>query len=179
MNKKTIYLAGSTFWGGQDFMDKLPGIISTELGLTDIDAGTVVETFMLAYPDSEYLGTSECMKVEYDADVIPLPTLLEAFFLTVDPFSTSKQIDYTEGLPEAKVYFVDGADAAIVDESIAKLQQNFDRAVTIECVPLQGFSPVGKYADDYIKRNLGEQLIIDPSLADAFVASHASEFGDR
>lgn len=177
MNKKTIYLAGSTFWGGQEFIDRLPGVLSTELGLTDVDAGTVVETFFLAYPDSEYLGTSECMKVEYDADIIPLPTLLKAFFLTVDPFSTAKQINYTQGLPEAKVFFEDSADVAVIDECIAKLQKNFDRAVTIECVPLQGFTPAGTYAEDYISRNLGEQLIIDPSLADAFVDAHKDEFG--
>lgn len=177
MNKKTIYLSGSTFWGGQGFLDRLPGVISTELGLTDIDAGTVVETFFLAYPDSEYLGTSECIKVDYDADVIPLPTLLEAFFLTVDPFSTAKQIDYTEGMPQAKVYFIDRDDVAVVDKAIADLQQSFDRAVTIECVPLEGFSPAGKYAQDYIDRNLGENLIVDPSLADAFAEAHADEFG--
>lgn len=178
MNKKTIYLAGSTFWGGQEFLDRLPGVMSTELGLTDVDAGTVVETFFLAYPDSEYLGTTECIKVDYDADVIPLPTLLEAFFQTVDPFSTDKQIDYTEGMPQAKVYFVDPDDVAVVEKTIAELQQGFDRAVTIECVPLEGFTPAGKYAQDYIDRNLGENLIVDPSLADAFVEAHADEFGN-
>ncbi len=178
MNKKTIYLAGSTFWGGEGFLDRLPGVIDTELGLTDVDAGTVVETFFLAYPDSEYLGTSECIKVDYDADVIPLPTLLEAFFLTVDPFSTAKQIDYTEGMPQAKVYFVDPADVAVVEKEIAALQQGFDRAVTIECVPLQGFTPAGTYAQDYIDRNLGETMMIDPGLADAFVEGHAGEFGN-
>lgn len=178
MNKKTIYLAGSTFWGGEGFLDRLPGVIDTELGLTDVDAGTVVETFFLAYPDSEYLGTSECIKVDYDADVIPLPTLLEAFFVTVDPFSTAKQIDYTEGMPQAKVFFVDGADAGVIDKAIADLQQHFDRAVTIAAVPLEGFTPAGKYAQDYIDRNLGEGLVIDPALADAFVASHADEFGN-
>ena len=177
MNKNTIYLAGSAFWGGQEFLDRLPGVLSTELGLTDVDAGTVVETFFLAYPDSEYLGTTECMKVEYDADVIPMPTLLDAFFLTVDPFSTSKQINYSGGMPEAKVYFDDPADVAEIEKCIAKLQQGFDRAVTIECVPLEGFVPAGKYAQDYIDRNLGQQLIIDPSLADAFVDAHKDEFG--
>lgn len=177
MNKRTIYLAGSTFWGGQDFLDRLPGVLDTELGLTDVDAGTVVETFFLAFPDSEYLGTSECIKVDYDADVIPLRTLLEAFFVTVDPFSTTKQINYVEGMPQAKIYYIDPVDEAVVDKAIADLQQHFGCAVTIACVPLQGFTPAGKYAQDYIDRNLGENLIIDPSLADAFVESHANEFG--
>ena len=177
MNIKEIYLAGSTFWGGEEFLAKLPGVVSTELGLTDIEAGTVVETFLLAYPDSEYLGTTECIRVEYDADIIPLPLLLKAFFLTVDPFSTEKQINYTQGMPEAKIFFTDPEDSGVITKAIADFAQNFDRAVTIACEPLEGFTPAGTYAEDYIKRNLGENLIIDPNLADVFAAEHADEFG--
>ncbi len=81
-------------------------------------------------------------------------------------------------MPQAKVYFVDPADVAVVEKEIAALQQGFDRAVTIECVPLQGFTPAGTYAQDYIDRNLGETMMIDPGLADAFVESHADEFGN-
>lgn len=176
MSTKEIYLAGSTFWGGRDFIEKLPGVTGAEYGLTDVDAGTVVETFMLAYPDSEFLGTSECLKITYDPAVIPLRTLLEAFFVTVDPFSTEKQIDYTVGMPQAKIYFTDAADEQVITKAIADLQHNFEKAVTIACVPLEGFTVAGKYAEDYVNRNLGEKYIIDPALADDFVASHADEF---
>lgn len=177
MNKKEIYLAGSTFWGSQDFIDQLPGIIETELGVTDGGTGTITETFWLAYPDNEFLGTAECIKVVYDADIIPLPLLLDAFFLTVDPFSQEKQINYSGGMPEAKIFFVDPEDEVVASKKVAELQQGFDRAVTIAVTPLEGFRPAGVYAQDYIDRNLGENLIIDPSLADAFAEAHADEFG--
>ena len=176
MSTKEIYLAGSTFWGGRDFIEKLPGVTEVEYGLTDVDAGTVVETFMLAYPDSEFLGTTECLKITYDPAVIPLKTLLEAFFVTVDPFSTDKQIDYTVGMPQAKIFFTDAADEQVITQSIAELQKGFDQAVTIACVPLEGFTVAGKYAQDYVDRNLGEKFMIDPDLADSFVASHKDEF---
>lgn len=177
MNKKEIYLAGSTFWGGQAFLERLPGVIETELGLTDVNAGTVVETFVLAYPDSSDLGTTECIKVDYDADVIPLPTLLKAFFMTADPFSTKKQINYTTGMPQAKVYFTDPSDEIVINNQIAELQQSFDRAITVASQPLEDFVPAGTYADDYIKRSLSEELVIDPALADVFAKDHADEFG--
>lgn len=176
MSTKEIYLAGSTFWGGRDFIEALPGVKDVEYGLTDVDSGTVVETFMLAYPDSEFLGTSECLKVTYDANVIPLATLLEAFFVTVNPFSTEKQIDYTVGMPQAKIFFTDAADEQVITQSIADLQQGFDKAVTIACLPLEGYVVAGKYADDYINRNLGEEYIIDPALAGVFVEAHKDEF---
>lgn len=177
MKKKEIFLAGSTFWGGQDFLDRLPGVIETELGVTDGGTGTITETFWLAYPDSEFLGTAECIKVVYDADVIPLPLLLDAFFLTVDPFSQEKQINYSGDLPQAKIFYIDEDDEVTIDKKVAELQQHFDRAVTVAVEPLEGFRPAGKYAQDYIDRNLGESLIIDPALADVFAEAHADEFG--
>lgn len=176
MSTKEIYLAGSTFWGGRDFIEALPGVTDVEYGLTDVDAGTVVETFMLAYPDSEFLGTSECLKVTYDPNVIPLRTLLEAFFVTVDPFSKAKQIDYTVGMPQAKIFFTDAADEQVITRAIADLQQNFEKAVTIACLPLEGYEIAGKYAQDYVDRNLGEKYMVDPALAEAFVASHPDDF---
>lgn len=177
MDKREIFLAGSTFWGGQAFLNNLPGVIETELGITDSGAGTVTETFWLAYPDDEYLGTSECIKVVYDADVIPLPLLLKAFFQTIDPLSTKKQINYSGGMPEAKIFFTDPADETVASEAVAELQQGFDHPVTVEVVPLEGFSEAGEYAQDYINRNLGEDMIIDPAEADEFVAKHEDEFG--
>ncbi len=177
MNKREIFLAGSTFWGGQDFLNRLPGVMETELGLTDTGTDTVVETFILAYPSSEYLGTTECIKVVYDADIISLPLLLRAFFLTIDPHSRAKQINHTQGMPEAKIYFTDPADDAVASQAIADLQKDLEGPVTVECVPLEGFTPAGEYAQDYIDRNLGETLIVDPALADEFAAEHADEFG--
>lgn len=177
MNKREIYLSGSTFWGGRAFLDRLPGVAETELGLTDVSNDTVTETFILAYPDSEYLGTSECIRVVYDADIIPLPTLIEAFFQTIDPHSTSKQINYSGDMPEAKIYYSDPNDDRVASEAVAKMQKSHERPLTVEVVPLEGFVPAGAYAQDYIKRNLGEECIVDPAKADAFAEEHAGEFG--
>ncbi len=177
MNKRRIYLAGSTFWGGQDFLDNLPGVLETELGVTDGGNDTITETFWLAKVDSESLGTSECIRVDYDADVIPLPLLLKAFFETVDPFSTEKQINYIGGMPEAKILFVDNEDEVVAAKAVAQLQAKLEAPVTIEIVPLEGFREAGKYAEDYISRNLGEDYIIRADAAERFVAAHQDEFG--
>lgn len=176
MATKDIYLAGATFWGGKAFIDRLPGVVETDLGISDEDAATVVQTFVLVYPDAESLGTTECMKVVYDPDIIPLPTLLEAFFTTIDPTSTEKQINYVSGMPQAKVFYTDPADVAVIDEAIAKLQSTMPKAVTIAVEPLKDFAPIGQYADDYIKRNFGEDKIVDPASADEFVAAHPEVF---
>lgn len=177
MNKKEIYLAGSSFWGGKAFLEALPGVEEVELGLADIDSGTVVDNIWSAYPDSEYLGTTEVCKVIYDADTISLPLLMEAFFTTIDPHSIAKQINYSGSLPEPKVYYTDPADEVVIEQQIAKLQQHHERPVTIECIPMKKYAPVGVYAEDYIKRNLGVDKVVPVDAAEKFVAAHKDEFG--
>lgn len=179
MNRREIFLAGSAFWGGQAFLNELPGVIETELGITDGGSGTVTQTFWIAYPDDKFLGTAECIRVVYDPSIISLSLLLDAFFLTINPFSTEKKINYSSGMPEAKIFFTDPSDETEASTKVAELQQGFERPVTVSVVPLEGFRPVGTYAQDYINRNLGEQLIVDPGLADTFVREHEDEFGIR
>lgn len=173
---KEIYLAGSSFWGGKAFLEALPGVLEVELGLADIDNATTVGNIWTAYPDSEALGTTEVCKVVYDESIIGLPLLLEAFFTTIDPHSTEKQINYSGGLPEAKVYFVDAQDEPIIMKKIAELQQIEEGPITIECIPLPSYTAAGTYADDYVARNLGVDMIIPPDAAAEFVAAHATEF---
>lgn len=177
MNTKEIYLAGSAFWGGKAFLEALPGVQTVELGLTDTDSGTVVANTWTAYPNSDYLGTTEVAKVIYDPTTISLPLLLEAFFTTIDPHSIAKQINYSGDLPEPKIYFTDTADEVVIEKQIAQLQQGHAHPITIECQPLKDFEPVGVYAEDYIMRNLGEDKVILPEAAEAFVAAHQAEFG--
>lgn len=179
MNKRRIFLAGSTFWGGQSFIDNLPGVIDTELGVTDGGNDEITENNWIAKVDSASLGTSECIRIDYDADVIPLALLLQAFFETVDPFSTVKPINYSGGMPEAKILFEDADDEIVAAKAVAELQAKFEQPVTIEVIPLEGFREAGTYAQDYIARNFGEDCVIpDPeAAAEEFVAAHKDQFG--
>lgn len=176
MNKKDIYLAGSSFWGGKAFLEALPGVEKVELGVVDANADTIQENDWTAYPSSEYLGTTEVCRVTYDADTIPLATLVDAFFTTIDPHSLAKQINYSGPLPEAKVYYLDAEDEVVVNKRIAELQKHHDRPVTVECLPFTSFEPIGIYAEDYINRNLGEEKVVPADAADKYVKAHKDDF---
>ena len=174
--KKDIYLAGASFWGGKAFLEALPGVEKVELGVIDANSDTVQANDWTSYPSSDYLGTTEVCKVTYNADTLPLESLIDAFFTTIDPHSLAKQINYSGPLPEAKVYYLDAADEVIVDKRIAALQERLARPVTVECLPFTSFEPIGTYAEDYICRNLGEQHVIPADAAEKYVAAHKDQF---
>ena len=87
MDAHEIYLAGGCFWGTEAYLKKLPGIIDTEVGYVNASVENP------SYEDvcTGTTNAAEAVKVTYDADVISLPLLLQAYLRTIDSFSLNRQ----------------------------------------------------------------------------------------
>src|SRR6201987_4610941 len=76
-------LAGGCFWGMQDLIRKLPGVVSTRVGYTGGDV-----------PNATYRnhGThAEAIEIEFDPEQISYRDLLEFFFQIHDPTTLNRQ----------------------------------------------------------------------------------------
>ena len=62
MNSEHAILAGGSFWGMQDLIRKLPGIISTKVGYTGSDVANAT------YPD--HGSHAEAIDIEFNNDII-------------------------------------------------------------------------------------------------------------
>lgn len=82
MNKQTIYLAGGCLWGVQHFVKSLDGVISTEAGRVNGTSSVL---------DGEYDGYAECVKTDFDADIVSVSQLISYLFEIIDPYSVNKQ----------------------------------------------------------------------------------------
>ena len=76
-------LAGGCFWGMQELVRKMPGVLRTRVGYT---GGTVANP---TYRDHD--GHAEAIEIEFDPDVLPFRTLLEFFFQIHDPSTLNRQ----------------------------------------------------------------------------------------
>ncbi|MGI9436697.1 MAG: peptide-methionine (S)-S-oxide reductase MsrA [Geminicoccaceae bacterium] len=75
--------AGGCFWGMQDLIRKLPGVLETRVGYTGGDV-----------PNATYRnhGThAEAIEIAFDPDVISFRDLLEVFFQIHDPTTMNRQ----------------------------------------------------------------------------------------
>uniref|UniRef100_UPI0026662E45 peptide-methionine (S)-S-oxide reductase MsrA n=1 Tax=Veillonella magna TaxID=464322 RepID=UPI0026662E45 len=83
---KTIYLAGGCFWGVQALLDRVPGVVATEVGYAN---GTVVNP---SYKEvcTGATGAAETVFVTYD-EKITLVSLLQVLFDAIDPTTLNKQ----------------------------------------------------------------------------------------
>jgi len=94
-------LAGGCFWGMQDLIRKLPGVLSSRVGYTGGDV-----------PNATYKnhGThAEGIEMTFDADVLSSRNLLEFLFQIPNP-STLNQQGNDKGLSyRSAIYYLDDA----------------------------------------------------------------------
>src|SRR3569833_1162563 len=83
MHTETSILAGGCFWGVEELIRDLPGVIKTRVGYTGGDV-----------PNATYRnhGThAEGIKIEFDPERLSYRKLLEYFFQIHDPTTRNRQ----------------------------------------------------------------------------------------
>lgn len=83
MSEQSIILAGGCFWGMQDLIRKLPGVLSTRVGYC---GGNVPNA---TYRNHE--GHAEAVEVVFDDAQLALDDLLKFFFQIHDPSTPNRQ----------------------------------------------------------------------------------------
>ncbi len=150
MNIQTIYLAGGCFWGLQKFLDQFDGVLATEVGYAN--GPDRAPSYQEVCADS---GHAETVRVDYDGERLSLGTLLDYYFLVIDPLSVNKQggdrgIQYRTGI----FYTDEGqlpAIRAVYDREREKAGQEL--AVLVE--PLRNFFSAEEYHQKYLDKNPG------------------------
>jgi peptide-methionine (S)-S-oxide reductase len=83
MSEQRAVLAGGCFWGMQDLIRRMPGVISTRVGYSGGDV-----------PDATYRNHgshAEAIEILFDPDKTSFRTLLEFFFQIHDPSTPNRQ----------------------------------------------------------------------------------------
>ncbi|MBM7579665.1 peptide-methionine (S)-S-oxide reductase [Jeotgalibacillus terrae] len=125
---ETVYFAGGCLWGVQAFIKTLPGVTSTEAGRANGSTGTL---------DGDYDGFAECVKTEFDPEVVTMEQLMGYFFEIIDPYSVNKQgIDVGEKY-RTGVYSEDPRHL-VVARTFIKKRDDAGR-IAVEVLPLTNY----------------------------------------
>ncbi len=147
---KTVYLAGGCFWGMQKFFDQFPFVKNTCVGYANGPEGA--PTYEEVCHDS---GHAETVMIEYDGERTSLNTLLDYFFMAIDPFSVNKQgedrgIQYRTG-----IYLTDEESLRAAREYLDNKEKELGKKTAVECCPLRDFYPAEEYHQKYLDKNPG------------------------
>ena len=135
---KTIYIAGGCVWGVQEFLKHLPGVQNTIAGRAN---GSTKST------KSEYDGYAECVKVDFDSNIISIEDLIHYFFEIIDPYSINQQGNDIGKKYRTGIYSENQNYLLKAKNYIKKLEQTLNhknktqKKIAIEVLPLTNFIP--------------------------------------
>lgn len=161
-NTAEIYLAGGCFWGVEAYMEKLPGVKEATVGYAN------GKTENPSYEDLVYRnsGHAETVHVVYDPQVLPLDILLQYYFRIIDPTSLNRQGNDMGSQYRTGIYYTNADDLPVIEAELKKLQEQYDKPLRIEVMPLVRYDLAEEYHQDYLMKNPGGYCHIDLSLAD-------------
>ncbi len=146
MTTETATLAGGCFWGMQDLIRKMDGVVSTRVGYTGGDAENAT------YKNH---GThAEAIEVVYNPEKISFRRLLEFFFQIHDPTTENRQGNDRGMSYRSAIYYADEAQKAVALDTIADVNASGlwpDRVVT-ELEPVGAFWEAEPEHQDYLER---------------------------
>ncbi|PJC87024.1 methionine sulfoxide reductase A [Vibrio sp. HA2012] len=125
-----IFLAGGCLWGVQEFIKYVPGIIETEAGRANGISDTT---------KSEYDGYAECVRIQFDPQVVSVCQLMEYLFEIIDPYSVNKQGSDIGKKYRSGVYSENPAHLEIAQHYISCREDAAQ--IAVEVLPLTNFVP--------------------------------------
>ncbi len=148
MNKKA-YFAGGCFWGLEDLMRTLPGVVNIDAGYT----GGINEN-----PTYElHPGHAESIEIEYDPNVTSFWKLLDFFFQIHNPTTLNQQGNDT-GTSYRSAIFYQNEEEKKQSEDFIKIVNESARwpgPVVTTLEPFKKFYKAEDYHQDYLVKNPG------------------------
>ena len=147
--ENVIYLAGGCFWGIEQLMQSIPGVIDAQSGYAN-GSGEAEANYPIV--STGKTGFRETVRVEYDPEQVSLDALLLAYFYVIDPTVENRQGNDVGTQYQTGVYYTNDKAKETV-ERIAEIERSRSRSFKVEIGPLVNFYPAEEYHQDYLAKN--------------------------
>jgi peptide-methionine (S)-S-oxide reductase len=148
MVKKTV-LAGGCFWGLEDLIREVPGVLETESGYC---GGSNENPTYEQHPDH-----AEAVQITYDGDVIDYRHVLDFFFQIHNPTTLNQQGNDKGTSYRSAIFYANDEERQIAEEMIDVVNESerWGDPVVTTLEPLDRFWPAEEYHQDYLVKNPG------------------------
>ncbi|TPM45384.1 peptide-methionine (S)-S-oxide reductase MsrA [Mesorhizobium sp. B2-2-3] len=139
-------LAGGCFWGMQDLIRRIPGVLSTRVGYSGGDV-----------PDATYRnhGThAEAIEINFDPAGVSYRTLLEFFFQIHDPTTRNRQGNDVGMSYRSAIYYTSDEQKRVAEDTIADVDASglWPGKVVTEVAPAGAFWEAEPEHQDYLEK---------------------------
>eukprot|EP01041_Mallomonas_annulata_P026281 gene26281-47546_t len=149
MSAQKAILAGGCFWGMQDLIRRMPGVLSTRVGYT---GGHVANA---TYRNHD--GHAEAIEIVFDPDRISYRKILEFFFQIHDPTTPNRQGNDRGSAYRSAIFFASEAQRLEAIDTIKDVEASglWPGKVVTEVAPVGAFWQAEPEHQDYLERNPG------------------------
>jgi peptide methionine sulfoxide reductase msrA/msrB len=149
--RETAILAGGCFWGMEDLLRKIPGVIETVVGYSggrfdrpryeDVKTGST--------------GHAESVRVVFDPSVLRYESLLDWFFRMHDPTTANRQGNDVGTQYRSAIMFTSEEQRRTAEAVKAKVDRagKWKKPIVTEIVPAGEFYPAEDYHQDYLVKH--------------------------
>jgi peptide-methionine (S)-S-oxide reductase len=147
MNIEKAILAGGCFWGVEELIRSMPGVLSTVVGYTGGDV-----------PNATYRnhGThAEAIEISFDADKLSYRTLLEYFFQLHDPTTRNRQGNDVGTSYRSAIFYLDEEQKEVALQLIAEMTAShvWPGPIVTEVVPAKEFWVAEEEHQNYLQKH--------------------------
>jgi peptide methionine sulfoxide reductase msrA/msrB len=148
---ETAILAGGCFWGMQEIIRQIPGVIKSTVGYT---GGTVPNpTYEMVC--SHTTGHAEAVMVVFDPAKLSYEQLLGFFFRMHDPTTLDQQENDIGAQYRSAIFYTSDNQKQIAERVKTQVDKSgkWNRPIVTEITKASVFYPAEEYHQDYLQKN--------------------------
>lgn len=153
MKKEIATLAGGCFWGMEEIIREIPGVLETQVGYT----GGSVENPTYKIVSLGTTNHAETVQVEFNPDKLSYKDLLGYFFRMHDPTTVNQQGNDKGSQYRSVIFYHSEEQKKTAHEVIKQITEakKWPKPLVTQVTPAQKFYPAEEYHQDYLKKNPG------------------------
>lgn len=141
-------LAGGCFWGMEDLVRKLPGVVDTEVGYT---GGHTPNPTYLAVKHGD-TGHAETLQVIFEPAKISFEEILKFYFRMHDPTTANRQGNDIGTQYRSAIFYHSEAQRETAEKMKKFAETKWGKPVVTEIVPVMPFYRAEEFHQDYLER---------------------------
>lgn len=144
-------LAGGCFWGMEDLLRKLPGVLNSDVGY----AGGTTENATYEQVKTGRTGHAEAVQIEFDPDTLSYENLLLYFFKIHDPTTEDQQGNDIGSQYRSAIFYHTESQRETAEKVIERIESShaWKHPLATEIEPFEKFWRAEDYHQDYLEKH--------------------------
>jgi methionine-S-sulfoxide reductase len=148
---ETAILAGGCFWGMQNVLRQIPGVVDSTVGYTggDVPNPTYEQT------STGKTGHAESIQIKFDPSRLSYEELLKVFFRMHNPTTLNRQNNDIGTQYRSEIFYLNEAqkETALRVKALVDKSGKWGKPVVTKIEPAKTFYPAEDYHQNYLIKN--------------------------